>query len=163
MKGESDVNITVEVRRGPSEGDISPYIIGRNGYYDITALAILARPQTTPRDDSVVDIRGIGKRGKLISGGFFCLQAEDIDALCYAWIQARGGLVVMPGDEGVTALVTICSGVVDDSVILSTNLDGLQRLADEYVGDRDPDKWEYHLEPVELLPAPQQGSEEQAV
>ena len=155
------MNIKVEVRRGPSEGDISPYIIGRNGYYDITALAILARCQDDPRDDSVVDIRAFGKRGKMINGGFFCLQADDIDTLCKAWIKGRGGLVILPSDDDVDALITVCCGIIDDSVVVSRDTDGLESLGQEYVGDINPDKMEYHLASVELLPAPEQGSQEQ--
>lgn len=139
-----------------------PCIRGRNGDFEITALRIHQWGQDDPKGDGAVDVHGIGKRGKPIVGGFRCLMADDIDALCYAWIQARGGLVIMPGDEGVTALVTMCSGVPDD-VVLGTDGPALQRQGERYVGVSDPDEWEYHLRAIELLPAADHSSEEQAL
>ncbi|HUV93910.1 MAG TPA: hypothetical protein VMX14_03655 [Anaerolineae bacterium] len=157
-----EARVTVEVPVGQRKY-ADPYIVGRNGYYPITALRIDQWGQDDPQGDGAVNVEGIGKRGKPIRGGFRCLMVEDIDALCKAWIEARGGLVIMPGDEGVSGLVTVCCGVPDDSVVLGRDSDALQRIGEEYVGDIDPEKMEYHLAAVELLAAPQQRSEEQAL
>lgn len=152
------MSITVQVPTVRGEGASAPYIIGRNGYYEITALQFHRRGRDEVGSRRVVDIQAVGKRKKLINGGFFCLQADDIDALCTQWIQARGGLAMLPGDEGVTALVTMCSGVVDE-VILSTDGPTLARLGERYVGEQDPDKWCYALEAVLLLDAPEENSQ----
>ena len=138
-----------------------PYIIGRNGYYEITALRINQWGEDDPQGDGAVDVQGIGKRGKPINGGFRCLRAEDIDALCKAWIEARGGLAVLPGENDVTGLITACSGVIK-SVIIGRDVDALQQLGEQYVGLSDPMKWEYHLQPATLLPTPEDGSQEQS-
>ncbi|HUT15462.1 MAG TPA: hypothetical protein VMY98_04375 [Anaerolineae bacterium] len=155
------MRIRIEVPVGRREL-ADPYIIGRNGYYEITALTINKWGEDHPEGDGAVDIQGIGKRGKPINGGFRCLLAEDIDALCKAWIEARGGLVILPSDDDVSGLITICCGIPDDSVVVSRDLDDLERLGQEYVGDINPDKVEYHLASVELLPAPEQGSRKQS-
>jgi len=152
MKGESDVNdgIKVKVPVGQHGG---AYIRGRNGYFEITELVMFQWGEDDPLGDGAVDILGIGKRGKAIRGGFGCLRADEIDALCKAWIEARGGLVILPGEKHATALVTICSGIID-GVLLGRPQDvpALQQLGERYVGLSDPDKWEYHLEPAPLLP-----------
>lgn len=140
----------------------SPYIRGRNGDFEITALRIHQWGQDDPQGDGAVDVHGIGKRGEPIVGGFRCLMAQDIDALCKAWIEARGGLVILPGDDDVSGLITICCGIPDDSVVVARDSDGLERAGQEYVGDINPDKMEYHLASVELLPAPEQGSQGQS-
>jgi len=130
-----------------------PYIIGRNGQYEITALEIMQQPwryEDEPSEQSLMNIRGIGKRGNPINGGFFCLRAEDIDALCKAWIEARGGLAIMPDDDEVTALVTMYGGIAD-RVIIGRDQELLRSLGKEHVGDADPDQWEYYLECVELV------------
>ena len=161
VKGESDVGITVQVSVGtlPFAG---PYIRGRNGDFEITALRIHQWGQDDPKGDGAVDVHGIGKRGEPIVGGFRCLRAEEIDALSKAWIEARGGLVIMPGDEGVTALVTMCDGIAD-RVIIGRDQDGLEVVGKKHTGDDGGDKWEYYVEGVELLAGAQQGSEEQPV
>ncbi|TEU16708.1 MAG: hypothetical protein E3J25_02655 [Anaerolineales bacterium] len=125
-----------------------PYIRGRNGDFEITALRIHQWGQDDPKGDGAVDVHGIGKRGVPIVGGFRCLMAQDIDALCKAWIVARGGLVIMPDDDDVAALVTTCSGVVE-SVIVGRDFEKLDWLGQAYLGDRDPDKYGYQVERLE--------------
>jgi len=128
-----------------------PYMRGRNGDFEITALRIHQwGEEKSDEDCGCVDIHGIGKREVPIVGGFRCIRSENIDALCKAWLEARGGLVIMPDDNEVTALVTVCAGVVDE-VMLSTDTSALQRLGERYVGCQDPDKWYYALECVELV------------
>lgn len=147
MKGESDVGIQVQVPVGtlPLAG---PYIVGRNGRFEITALRIDQWGEDDPQGDGAVDVHGIGKRGKPIVGGFRCLMAQDIDALCEAWLVARGGLVVMPDDDEVGALVTMCSGVVE-SVIVGRDLERLGWLGAAYVGEHGSDKRAYSVEQLE--------------
>jgi len=160
VKGEIDVGIRVQVPVGRL-GFSDPYIRGRNGDWEITALRIHQWGTDDPQGDGAVDVHGIGKRGEPIVGGFRCLRADDIDALCKAWIEARGGLAILPGDKEVTALIPRCSGIICGAII-GRDVDALDRVGTEHVGDGAPPKWEYDLESVELLPAPQQGSEGQS-
>ncbi|HUT15493.1 MAG TPA: hypothetical protein VMY98_04535 [Anaerolineae bacterium] len=140
--------IKVEVPLGQRKyGD--PYIRGRNGDFEITALRIHQWAEEESAEAcGTVDIHGIGKRGDPIVGGFRCIRSENIDALCKAWIEARGGLVIMPDDDEVGVLVTTCSGVVE-AVVLGRDLDQLAKLRNQYVGDRDPDKHAYAIERLE--------------
>ncbi len=142
--------IKVEVPTGRGLRDVAPYIIGRNGYYEITALQFYQRSGDDAGSRGVVDIQAVGKRKKLINGGFFAVRTEDIDALCKAWIEARGGLVIMPDDDEVTALVTMCDGVIDE-VIVSRDLHALEVLGKQHTGDDGGDKYQCYLECVELV------------
>jgi len=150
------MGIQVEIPVGRLEF-ADPYIIGRNGHFEITALKIEQWGQDDPQGDGAVDVHGIGKRGKPIYGGFRCLRVEDIDALCKAWIDARGGLVILPDDDSVTALVKMCGGVIE-SVIVGRDLDQYNLEWSEMAGGQS-----LLLLPTEvgIASAPQQGSEEQ--
>jgi len=64
---QSDL-ITVQVPVGQlSHGN--PYIRGRNGHFEITALRIRQWAEDHPLGDGCVALEGVGKRGKAIRGG----------------------------------------------------------------------------------------------
>jgi len=142
------VQVPVEIAR-PYRYAI-PYIVGRNGNFDITALQIVQWAKDKPGYDGIVRLQGIGRRAKPIRGGFHNVRVKDIDALCRAWIEARGGLVIVPDDDEVTVLVTMHGGIAQETII-SRDHDALEALGEAHVGDFDPDQWEYYLLAPQLV------------
>jgi hypothetical protein len=74
------------------------YIVGRNGTFPLTALQIWGGKPT-------VYVDGIGRRGKIVRGGFALRSHQALDRACRQWLEQREVLSQLLLDDRETASV----------------------------------------------------------
>lgn len=77
--------------------EVAPYIKGRNGAFDITAVQLTDLSST-----GYVWIDGVGKRGRPINGGLR-VSPEMMDELAVRWLEHRGRQVLREGHRAPTS------------------------------------------------------------